>query len=163
MSLVTQPRTASRRARPAVLAAAALVAVGALAACEKPNPGVTVWSGTTSAHSEALCWSADGAVGATSCAQSVVEDALKGQRAAVIPVVAGNTLGISVDPVVAENGWIPAIGTQRLVETPITSTYWRFTFPQVTIPADGFALEVIAVGSSQNSSRGLWVFKLTPG
>jgi hypothetical protein len=115
------------------------VAVFGLAACEKPNPGATVWSGTNSEHSQALCWSTDPAVAGTrDCAQDVIAKFVAGGKAPVITVTPGNTLGISVDPEVADNGWFPVIGQERLSQTPITSTYFRFTFPTLQqIPADG--------------------------
>jgi hypothetical protein len=137
-------------------------AVLGLAACEKPNPGATVWSGTQSAHSQALCWSSDPAVASTKdCAQDVIAKFLAGGQAPVITVGPGNTLGISVDPVVADNGWFPVIGQERLSQTPITSTYFRFTFPTLQqIPAEGFTLQIVARGSKPDITRGLWIYKI---
>ncbi len=144
----------------------ALVAVAGLglAACEKPNPGATVWSGTNSEHSQALCWSTDPAVAGTrDCAQDVIAKFVAGGKAPVITVTPGNTLGISVDPEVADNGWFPVIGQERLSQTPITSTYFRFTFPTLQqIPADGFTLQIVARGSKPDITRGLWIYKLQP-
>ena len=137
-----------------------------MAACQKPTPGVTVWSGTHSAHSEAVCWVSDvgaAAAGQGACTDAVVQAALKAGTAPAVPVLADNTVGISVDPVVAENGWYPAVGTQKLTTTPITDTYYRFTFPSgQTIPADGFPLEIVAAGPKE-IPRGVWLFRLTDG
>lgn len=138
-----------------------LLGVLALTACEKPAPGVTVVSGSTSAHRAALCWSFDGApLSPETCAQDVVTRALEGAEVGRIPVVPGDVIGISVDPVVADAGWFPVIGSQRLTQTPITSTYYRFTYPDLQqVPADGVSLQVVA---GADGTLGLWVFQLVP-
>ena len=52
-------------------------------------------------------------------------------------------IGISVDPVVADAGWYPRINGQNITQSPITSTYYRFTFPDFQeVSKDGIALEV---------------------
>ena len=143
-----------------VAAAAGLVLLPlALSACTKPNPGATVFSGTSSVHREAACWSADGSgLDATTCSQDLIAKASAGDAVATLPVVPGSTVGISVDPVVAEAGWYPVIGSQRLVQEPITSTYYRFTYPDLeSIPADGAALQIIAGG---DQAQGIWLFSL---
>jgi hypothetical protein len=76
-------------------------------------------------------------------------------------VVPGETVGISVDTAVAEAGWFPVIGDQRLTEQPLTSTYYRFQFPSLQeVPADGLSLQVVA--GRDTKTRGIWVFKLVP-
>lgn len=147
--------------RPVLAASVAVVSVLALAACEKPAPGVTAFSGTTSAHREALCWSFDGEpLSPETCAQDVVTEALDGADVARIPVIPGQVVGISVDPVVADAGWFPVIGSQRLTQQPITSTYYRFTYPDLQeVPADGVSLQVVA---GADGTLGLWVFQLVP-
>ncbi len=150
-----------RLSRRALAVPVALVGVLALSGCEKPAPGVTVVSGTDSAHRAALCWSFDGEpLSAQTCAQDVVTQALEGADVARIPVIPGNVIGISVDPVVADAGWFPVIGSQRLTQQPITSTYYRFTYPDLQeVPADGVSLQVVA---GNDGTRGLWVFQLIP-
>ena len=150
------------RARLAVLVPTlALVALG-VAACEKPNPGATVFSGTTSQWRQAACWDhGGGSIDAAACAQDVIGAAADGARLATIPVVPGQVVGISVDPVVADAGWTPRINGQGLTQTPITSTYFRFTFPEFQeVPADGLAMEIVAGQGEQ--TRGLWLFQLDP-
>lgn len=139
----------------------AVVGMFGLAACEKPAPGVSVVSGMTSAYRAALCWSFDGVpLSAETCAQDVVTQALEGADVATIPVVPGQVIGISVDPVVADAGWYPVIGSQRLTQRPITSTYYRFTYPDLQeVPVDGVSLQVVA---GAEGTLGLWVFQLTP-
>lgn len=145
---------------------ALLVGAGAtvltLSACEKPGPGASVFSGTSFAHSQALCWSfTDESLDAQTCAQGVIEEALRGDGVPTIPVVPGETIGISVDPVVAREGWTPVIANQRLLTEPTTSTYYRFSFPDLQeVPADGLALQVVA--GSGETTRGIWIFRLVP-
>jgi hypothetical protein len=156
-----RPDAGDRARRVAALGLAG-VAVLALSGCEKPAPGVSVFSGTTTVHREALCWEFEGdqlAPGA--CAQDIVERALSGAEVGTIPVVPGSTVGISVDPVVADSGWFPVIGDQRLTEQPLTTTYYRFQFPSLNqVPADGLSMQVVA--GRDTKTRGIWVFKLTP-
>lgn len=147
--------------RPVLAMSLAVMSVVALAACEKPAPGVTVVSGTASAHRAALCWSFDGEpLSAENCAQDVVTKALEGADVARIPVIPGQVIGLSVDPAVADAGWFPVIGSQRLTQQPITSTYYRFTYPDLQeVPVDGVSLQVVA---GAEGTLGLWVFQLIP-
>ena len=147
--------------RPVLAASVSVLSVLALAACEKPAPGVSVVSGMTSAHRAALCWSFDGEpLSAETCAQDVVTEALDGADVARVPVIPGQVIGISVDPVVADAGWFPVIGSQRLTQQPITSTYYRFTYPDLQeVPTDGVSLQVVA---GADGTLGLWVFQLIP-
>jgi hypothetical protein len=143
------------------LAAAVAVAGLALTACEKPAPGVSVFSGTTTEHRAALCWSFSGeTLQPEQCAQDLVQRALDGDGVASVPTLANQTVGISVDPTVADTGWFPILGSQRLTEEPVRSTYFRFTFPAVQVPADGVPLQIVA-GDGQ-TTRGIWIFRLVP-
>jgi len=77
----------------------------------------------------------------------------------VVSVLPGDTVGISVDPVVAETGWFVLLGNQRMSVDPISSLYYRFTFPEaLDIPAEGILLQIVA--SRGEGARGIWVFKL---
>jgi hypothetical protein len=150
-----------RLGRPVLAGSLALVAAFALAGCEKPGPGATVFSGSTSAYQLALCWSFDGEpLSPETCAQDVVTEALDGADIGRVPVVPGQVIGISVDPVVADAGWYPVIGSQRLTQQPITATYYRFTYPDLQeVPADGVSLQIVA---GSEGTLGLWVFELYP-
>lgn len=150
-----------RLGRPALAASLAIAGALLLGACEKPAPGVSVVSGMTSAYRAALCWSFDGEpLSPENCAQDVVTQALEGADVARIPVIPGQVIGISVDPVVAEAGWYPVIGSQRLTQQPVTSTYYRFTYPDLQeVPVDGVSLQVVA---GAEGTLGLWVFQLIP-
>ena len=148
--------------RRVALLAAACASVLALSACEKPSPGATVFSGQTSAHSAALCWSfTTESLDSSACAQDVVENALRGSGVGTIPVVPGETIGISVDTVVAKEGWTPVVGNQRLLQTPTTSTYFRFSFPDLQeVPEEGLPLQIVA--GSGDTTKGIWIFRLIP-
>jgi hypothetical protein len=145
--------------------AIALVALSplVLAGCEKPYPGVTVWSGTSSEHTQALCWQPEevGGLTAKECANDVLETAGSGQGITALEVAPGATVGVSVDPVVAEGGWSLQIAGQTLA-TGLTETYYRFTFPeQVAAEGPGYTLQVIAA-AQPNGARGYWFFQLVP-
>jgi hypothetical protein len=147
------------RTRIAVSVVALAAASLTLTACTKPNPIATVFSGTASEWREAACWSADSAIDPTECAQQVIADAGSGPRLAEIPVVPGQVVGISVDPVVADKGWTPRVAGQNLTDTPLTGTYFRFTFPEFQqVPAEGLNMEIVAGSSEQ--TNGLWIFQL---
>lgn len=150
-----------KRTRVALLATVLGVTALGLAACEKPNPGASVFSGTTTKWREAACWAESGSIDATACAQEVIGKAASGSRLAEIPVVPGQVVGISVDPVVADAGWSPRINGQNLTQSPITSTYYRFTFPEFQqVAEDGLTMEIVA--GSGEETRGLWLFQLVP-
>jgi len=148
--------------RPLAIAALALSPL-LLAGCEKPYPGVTVWSGTSSEHSPALCWQPAEVGGLTpeQCAADVLETAGAGQGIPILEVAPGDTVGISVDPVVAEGGWSVQIAGQGLASN-LTETYYRFTFPeQVATEGPGYTLQVLAA-AKPNGQRGYWFFQLVP-
>jgi len=136
-----------------------VIAVATLSGCEKPPPSVTVWSGTGSVNEAAQCWSFESAnLGPDQCAA----DILQGNRATgvpTLPITSGNTVGISVDNEVAAAGWTPIIGGQKVLEQPITDTYFRFTMPLVG-PEQPIPLQIVA-GKDANI-RGVWIFQLQP-
>ncbi|MGA0208718.1 MAG: hypothetical protein ACO3YU_02505 [Candidatus Nanopelagicales bacterium] len=155
------PRAHSGRgSRAAAVTVVALAAAVLLSGCEKPAPGVSVFSGTTTEHRQAVCWAFESnALEPGDCAQELLTQASAGDVVARIPVVPGDTIGISVDPSVAEAGWTPVIGQQRLTTTPLDTTYYRFTYPDLQeVPADGVLLQIVA--GRGESTRGIWVFRL---
>jgi len=145
--------------------AIALVAVAplVLTGCEKPYPGVTAWSGTSSEHLAALCWQPAELGGLTprECAEDLLATAGSGQGIPTLEVSPGDTVGVSVDPIIAESGWSLQIAGQS-VATGLTETYYRFTFPeQGATEGAGYTLQVIAA-AKPNGARGYWFFQLVP-
>ena len=134
-----------------VLASSALVLVG----CEKPTPGVTVWAGTSSDHREAQCWSFDPAIPVDGKLCSA--DAQSTGNVKVTP----DTIGISVDPVVAEVGWIPILEGKPLVAQPLRVTYYSFALAEADLQAVKH-LQIVSIGADAKSARGVWNFNLTP-
>ena len=70
----------SPRRSPAIAALA--LAPLLLTGCEKPNPGITAWSGTSSEHVEALCWQHEEVGGLTpsECAEDLLARASSGEK-----------------------------------------------------------------------------------
>lgn len=141
-----------------VLAGVIAVTGGLLAGCEKPAPGISVFSGSDSVRASALCWSFDGQpLTADQCARDIISGTDLGD-APQLSVTAGNVVGISVDKAVAEEGWVPAISGQRLLNEPTKETYFRFTFPSGQLPANGLGLQVIA--GQDGDLHGVWTVRL---
>jgi hypothetical protein len=164
MTLRVSARARAPRRRP-VVRAAALAGAGALAlsACEAPTPLVTVFSGTTSVNSDAVCWSFE---------EEPVDESTCVPEGEVpsLPYEASETIGISVDVDVAEGGWLPYVATgdgaeeQPLVAEPITSTYYRFAFPELAPEQSTVRLRIVAVTGEgeERDTRGAWLFTLRP-
>lgn len=142
------------------IAGIALAAVFGLAACEKPAPGISVFSGTQTKNAEAVCWSFDSDnLTPQQCASDLIANAAQNGKAPTVRVIPGETVGISVDTAVAQAGWTPIIGGQRLTEQPLTSNYWRFDWPSTQqLPADG--VELLIQAGRDTKTRGVWAFKL---
>lgn len=156
-----------KSSRRSLAIAAVALAPLVLAGCEKPNPGVTVWSGTNSEHVEALCWQHRevGGLSATDCAESVLQAASQGQNITPLAVTPGDVVGVSVDPIVAENGWSVQI-SGRTLASGLTDTYFRFTFPEtilIDLPTDGSGLTLQVIAAAKpNGARGYWFYQLIP-
>ena len=131
-----------------------------LSGCTKPLPNATVFSGSNSQNRQATCWAFESdELGTGDCAQDLIAQAASGDAVSVVSVFPGDTVGISVDPAVAETGWFVVLGDKRLNANPITSLYYRFTCPETqVIPAEGELLQIYA--STGVGARGIWIFKL---
>ena len=101
-------------------------------------------------------------IGAAASQQIVISgNAVSGVTLGTIPVVPGQVIGIAVDPVVADAGWVARVNGQNINPAPTTSTYFRFTFPELSkVPPEGIVMEIVA--GSAESTKGLWLFKLVP-
>lgn len=138
---------------------AAVGALLALSACEKPAPIVTVVSGGESVYAEASTWCFEDQTG-DECAERETE-------VTSLPVRAGETVGVDVDEELAEGGWYlelsaPGGGSEPQRSDPQLGHYFSFTAPSV---AAGSALEldVFAVGEGEGEEpRGEFRFRLTP-
>ena len=148
------------------VAAAAALALTAftMAGCDKPGPNATVFSGTTSATREALCWSPDPAATPTpdDCLFGNDSPAQLADYVARIPVVPGGTVGISVDPEVAKAGWSVTVNGRPLNSHLITSTYYRFALSEQNLRRGSLQLQVVGATSDGKQTRGNWVFELAP-
>jgi hypothetical protein len=145
-------RTSARTSRAfiAVLAVAALGLVG----CEKPQPGATAWSGTSSAYVTPVCWAWEGSIDPSTCAQ------LQDADLPVIEVLDGRIMGISVNPSLTEHGWVPFIDGQALTQQAVRSSYWRVPFPG-TLRSQDATLQVMAL-DGRGGAFGLWAWRLVP-
>ena len=146
----------ARRPLACVAAVGALLAVSA---CEKPAPIVTVVSGSESVWTEASTWCFEGQTG-DECAE-------RATGTTRLPVRAGETVGVDVDKELADGGWYlelsaPGGGEEQQPQRsePQQGHYFSFTAPSL---AEGrmLALTVSAVGEGEEP-RGEWSFRLTP-
>jgi len=118
------------------------------------EPLVTVFSpGSGSVTVSPQCWSPDEVVSEQDC-----ENTSNLGRLEVQP---GATIGVNVDPPVAELGWVPTIDGERLVAQDLDGTYYRFALSESNFAeSPDSALEIYAVDDDQQT-RGLWVLQLT--
>lgn len=155
--------------RPLLIAAVAGLGMLSLTACEEPAPSATVFSGTTSAHREAICWSFDASEAADKADCSLdletqpVGDAAEAllEEIAIIPATPGETVGISVDPEVAEGGWLVSINGRPLNREPVTEKYFRFTMPPGPLRQGDAQLVIQALTDDGEQVRGSWLFGLS--
>lgn len=131
----------------------------ALSGCQKPQPAISVWTNGESNQVAPLCWSFESDTQTMGgCDQETLRKNLT-TDSNVIHVAPGNTVGISVDQELAEAGWTPVIDGNALTNKPLTTTYYRFTYPLVA-PETGAPLQVVA--GQDSSPRGVWTVRLLP-
>ena len=151
----------------AALAGLAVVAVTALSGCDKPAPGATVFSGTDSANREAICWSADANESFTESDCSISLQSTQDfndrllDKVAIIPTTPGDTVGISVDSAVTENGWRVTINGRQLSRDPLTDHYFKFTMPPQPLRRGDAQLVIQALTDDGSGVRGSWIFGLS--
>ncbi len=146
-------------ARRPLACAAAVGAVLALSACEKPAPLVTVVSGGTSVYTEAHRWCFEEGQRGDECAERAT-----GRTA--LPVRPGQTVGVDVDKELADGGWYLELSApDEQEQEPQRSGrqdghYFSFTAP--SLPEGGsLHLDVRAVGEGEEP-RGEFRFELVP-
>ena len=159
--LVHRPAAAARTdaaRRPLVatlLLGSGLLGSGLLGGCGAPaEPLVTVFTpGSGSIAVSPQCWSPDARVSEQDCSTS--------SNLGRIEVQPGATIGVNVDPAIAEVGWVPTVDEERLVARELDSTYYRFALSESTFAESAeSALQIYAVDEDDNT-RGLWVVQLT--
>jgi hypothetical protein len=157
----------SRRVALAVVVGATAFA---LSGCEAPNPAATVFSGSSSANREALCWSSepDRAFDSSDCL--INDKDLDGEGKAlaelvdylaIIEVVPEDTIGISVDPEVAETGWSVTLNGKPLSSELITTTYYRFSLAERAFRQGPIEMRIFAATEDGELTRGYWVYQLS--
>lgn len=155
--------TARRRL---LVSASVLASLGALTACEKPAPIVTIVNEGRSTYAEAGRWCFEGQTGDECATRESGETNLE-----VLP----GTLGIDVAKDLAKGRWIATLvdktnPQQVLVDSGVLSEdhYYSFDLPQLP-PRTELLLTVraLAEGGDEQSAateeaRGTWQFELTP-
>ena len=145
-------------ARRPLACVAAVGALLALSACEKPAPIVTVVSGGESVYAEANTWCFED--------QTPPDCAERASGATSLPVRAGETVGVDVDKELADGGWYlelsaPEGGEQQPQRSePQDGHYFSFTAPSLAAGST-LDLTVRAVGEGEEP-RGEFRFRLTP-
>jgi hypothetical protein len=133
----------------------ALAAVALAAGCGGTSqPLVTVFTpsgGSVSVRPQ--CWAPEGAVSEQDCTISAEE-------VGRLQAAAGETIGISVPPQLAEEGWVPAIGSERLTPQHIDGSYYRFALGEPDLQTGSVELRVFAVQGEEETTRGLWLFEI---
>ena len=138
------------------LSSALCVIALAISGCTKPLPSITIQSGTKSVHTQALCWSETDQNKLRDCLTKLATaPALTGKT---LSVTSGNSVGISVDPKVAEYGWQALLGGNPIFTTAKTATYYRFKLPITSLDGKS-ALQIISFGPKE-TIRGVWLFQI---
>jgi hypothetical protein len=154
-----------RKAALAILGVAVLVVT--VSGCQKPAPGATVFSGTQSANREAICWSPDADQVVTQADCSITLESTDGfnqqliDKVPIISTAPGETVGISVDAVVADSGWRVTVNGRSLSREPITDKYFNFTMPPQPLRRGDAQLVIQAMTSDGDGVRGNWIFGLS--
>ncbi|MFL6181166.1 MAG: hypothetical protein ACJ73J_02560, partial [Actinomycetes bacterium] len=83
------------------------------------------------------------------------------EKVAIIPTAPGDTVGISVDSAVAENGWQVTINGRQLSRDPLTDKYFKFTMPPQPLRRGDAQLVIQALTDDGSGVRGSWIFGLS--
>ena len=146
-------------ARRPLACVAAVGALLALSACEKPAPIVTVVSGGTSVYKEANTWCFED--------QTPPDCAERASGTTSLAVRAGETVGVDVAKELAEGGWYlelsaPGGGEEQQPQRsePQKGHYFSFTAPSLA-EGSSLRLDVRAIGEGEEP-RGEFQFELVP-
>lgn len=138
--------------RPLLAAGIALAGLATLTGCERPTPGVSVYSGSTYLNSKAVCWSEEEALTAANCS-------VEGVNRKALPVQAGDLIMINVDTPLEDTGWIPTINGTPLVREPLRGSSYQLALSQEDLRQNP-ELQVIASDRVNGPVRGVWAFPL---
>lgn len=150
--------------RPLLVLAVAAIAVGSMAACDKPLPYASVVSGSSAQSGEASAWCFEGGTFST----GQVSDDCKGgpTNAGAVTVHAGRSVEVDVPVGVGDDGWAVGLtssaGTSAAVSVVKGDSVVRFNVPQDAAAGTTYVLEVLALHPGQNvaTPRGIWKFVL---
>jgi len=145
-----------------VAATSVAIALGALTACEKPAPIVTVVNGGNSVYAEANTYCFDG--------QSAAEAncATRQDGSTVLEVLGGQTVGVDVDKALLDGGWLielsdpDAAGEQAQPQQSEVQNEHYFTFTAPNLPMGGSLLLTVRSLNEEQNATGAWLFTLVP-
>lgn len=127
-----------------------LIAVGVLAGCQQPTPGVTLQSGSRVVRSSATLYVRDG------------KRVTGKQPVKVLAVHPGALVGIDVDRALAAKGWSVHItsgtSSSSTLNSPVFHGQQHFSFNVGSAATD----VVVSEQGSGSTPTGLWAFSLQP-
>ncbi|MGW0766770.1 DUF2771 domain-containing protein [Streptomyces sp. NPDC002676] len=155
---MTTMHSAVRRRRAVAAAGAVTAGLLVLTACEKPTPISTITVGSSSIHSEALCYNDGNKLDAKSLAKC----AKNAENLKSIKVDQDETVRFGVEPKIADAGWVVLVNGRQF--TDVSKKTYR------TIPGSAFFnAQYGTQGDTNNISiqmgetgniKGFWSFKL---
>ncbi|MGW0879820.1 DUF2771 domain-containing protein [Streptomyces sp. NPDC002671] len=155
---MTTMHSAVRRRRAVAAAGAVTAGLLVLTACEKPTPISTIAVGSSSIHSEALCYNDGNKLDAKSLAKC----AKNAENLKSIKVDQDATVRFGVEPKIADAGWVILVNGRQF--TDVSKKTYR------TIPGSAFFnAQYGTQGDTNNISiqmgetgniKGFWSFKL---
>ena len=147
-------------ARRPLACVAAVGALLALSACEKPAPIVTVVNEGRTVYAEASTWCFEGQSGDECAERSEEPKAVQ---------VQGGTLGIDVDKELADGGWLFSIVDEARPDEPLFTSEVQeenhyYALPDLPPMRQGttWTLRVQALTEEGEPGRGSWEFRLRP-
>ena len=140
--------------RPLVTATAGAALLLTLTGCEKPTPGVTVASGSSSVHMESTTYCHEGQ---SAEAQNCVEHL---DRLGVVKVKPGEQVMVDVDKDIAETGWVLVDADANARSSVQDEHYFSFTPDFRNGPV--VKLEIRSLDKPADDARvtGVWKFQL---
>jgi hypothetical protein len=126
----------------------------ALTGCQKPTPGVTISSGTHSAHLESTTYCRDGQ---TAAAKNCVEHL---DRIGRVEVKSGEPIGIDVDKSLAQHGWIVVLTDAKQRSAVLDTHYFSYTPDFSSGPLVNLEIRSLSRVSNDATTTGVWKFQL---